>query len=84
MPIKKTVYVAHDGTNHDSLDAAILYENLLDLYAYLDRNPIYCGSTEASVDGQAFGLWLKDNPLVFIKLLPENIPETEGEADRGN
>lgn len=74
MPIKKTVYVAHDGTNHNSLDAAIIYENLLDLYDFVDKNPIYNGSKNP-VKGQEFGLWLKDHPRIFVKLLPVDVPE---------
>ena len=70
MPRKKTIYEARDGTNHPTMDAALTYEGLLDLYAYLDENPIYCG-TESPVRGQDFGLWLKDQPRVYVKLLPE-------------
>lgn len=82
MPKKITQYEAKDGTRHNSMDAAVTYEGMLDLYKYVDDNHIYCGSSESSVDGQAFGLWLQSNPRIFVKLLPADVPETEGEADR--
>ena len=70
MATKKTMWIARDGTMHSYQDSAETYEGLLDIYAYIDDNPIYCG-TETPVKGQDFGLWLKDQPRIFIKLLPE-------------
>lgn len=87
MAKKITKYEARDGTLHSSMDAANQYENLLDLYVYLDENPIYCG-TEYPVKGQDFGLWLKDQPRVFVMLLPDehgsptNLADARREAQR--
>ena len=69
MPFEKKVWEAKDGTTHKTRDLAVAYEELLDIYDYVDRNPIFCGSSEAKVDGQAIGLWLKDNPSIYMKYL---------------
>ena len=69
MVKKITQYMSRDKRFHNSMDEALAYEGLLDVYDYVDKHPIYCGSTESSVDGQAFGLWLKDNPSIFVKYL---------------
>lgn len=72
---KKTMYEASDGTLLPSRDAAQTYNDMLDLYAYVDKNPIvaYAGQHASDeVGGAALQKWLRDNPRVFIKLLPED------------
>jgi len=66
---KVTMYEASDGTQHTSKDAAIWHEQQIDLQSYIDENPIY--GTGGYSDGKDLMIWLKDNPRVFIKLLPE-------------
>lgn len=83
MPKKITQYEARDGTKHNSMDAAVTYEGMLDLYEYVDQNNIYGGSSESSIDGQAFGLWIQAHPRIFVKLLPDERLAT-GDTDYGN
>ena len=69
MPFEKKVWEAKDGTTHETREDAVVYEELMDLYKYVDEHPIYGGHSESAIDGQALGLWLKDNPSIYMKYL---------------
>ena len=73
MAEKKTVYVARDGSQHEYKQEAESHEELLDLMEYVDLNPMY-GDQHSKIDGQQFALWLRDNPRVYVKLIPSDIP----------
>ena len=62
------VYEASDGTQHATHDAAVYHEQQSDLQSYIDENPIY---STGSVDGHEFSCWLKENPRIYVQLLPE-------------
>jgi len=68
MITERIVYEASDGTQHATHDKAVYHEQQADLQSYIDENPIY---SAGSVDGYEFMSWLKENPRIFVQLLPE-------------
>ena len=77
---KVTMYEASDGTLLPDYDAAQIYNDMLDLFAYIDKNMIepYAGSHVAEhITGAALKLWLKDNPRIYLRLLPEDAKEED-------
>ena len=72
MVEKKTVYIARDKTQHSSKQDAESHEDFLDLLEYVDQNRLY--PSGQSIDGQEFGLWLKQNPRIYVRLMPDDIP----------
>ena len=73
---KVTRYVAKDGYELPTKDAAIAYEDRLDLIDYINDNPLYSNEGR-SIDGEEFALWLSKHPRVFVKLLPDDRPLVE-------
>ncbi len=69
MVKKVTVYETSDGIQHISRDAAVYHEELIELQAYVDENRIYIGGS-SSADGADFMDWIKDNPRIYVRLLP--------------
>ena len=66
---KKTMYEASDGTLLPSRDAAQTYNDMIDLYDYVDRHPISVydhPSVDGVVDGAALQVWLRANPCIFM------------------
>jgi len=76
---KVTMYEAGDGTRFMYKELAERYEEHKELYAYIDEHPIFEQAGDGSVSGDDFHDWLKDNPRVFVKLLPE--PKLAGEKN---
>jgi hypothetical protein len=68
---KKTMYEASDGTLLPSRDAAQTYEDMVELYEYVDENNIYCTHNHGNIGADDLRLWLAGNPRIFIKLLPK-------------
>ncbi len=71
-----TVWKASDGSTFNSKIEADHHEIQLDIFNYISDNPIYTITNH--ITGNEFNKWLKDNPRIFIQLLPEENDDESG------
>jgi len=71
MPTETTTWIARDGTSFNTEAFAIQYEVELDLMDYMNDNFLEVADGFSYIDGHTLMTWLKNNPRIYIQLLPE-------------
>lgn len=66
-----TMYKTDEGKLYATKAEADLNEAKEELLGYVDRFPIHGNVDGCTIYGDLFSQWLKDNPRIYIQLLPE-------------